>query len=215
MEKNKAAVIFDLDGVLLSTDHFHYQAWKTIAEELSIPFDESINNRLRGVSRMASLEILLSYAKRSFSEEEKERLAERKNGIYRKSLEKLSSDDVSEDVRNTLSELRKKGIPLAIGSGSKNTEFILEKTGLTDAFDAIVDGTMITKPKPDPEVFTKAADLLGYPYSSCYVVEDSYAGILAAYGGGFHPVGIGYAASSPEAEFRIGKLSELLRVVEA
>ncbi len=215
MEKSKSAVIFDLDGVLLSTDRFHYLAWKAIADTLSIPFDEAVNNRLRGVSRMESLNIILSYSDLTFTQEEKEELAEKKNSIYRSYLEEMSPNDVSDDVRRTLYELRKRGIPLAIGSGSKNTGFILDKTGLRDSFDAIVDGTMITKAKPDPEVFLKAAGLLHYPYGSCYVVEDSFAGIEAAYHGGFHPVGIGDAKHSPYTEFTLDRLADLLRIVEA
>ena len=157
-------LIFDLDGVLVFTDKFHYQAWKTMADELGVYFDETINHRLRGVSRMDSLEIILErYEGPDLSLREKEKLAEKKNEIYRTLLESMTPDDVTKEVRDTLTKLREKGYKLAIGSSSKNAKFILEKVELKDAFDAISDGNNITKSKPDPEVFLKAAEYLGLP----------------------------------------------------
>ena len=174
-------LIFDLDGVLVFTDKFHYQAWKTMADELGVYFDETINHRLRGVSRMDSLEIILErYEGPDLSLREKEKLAEKKNEIYRTLLESMTPDDVTKEVRDTLTKLREKGYKLAIGSSSKNAKFILEKVELKDAFDAISDGNNITKSKPDPEVFLKAAEYLGLPPKACMVVEDAEAGIEAA-----------------------------------
>lgn len=201
--------IFDLDGVLVFTDHFHYQAWKVIADKLAIPFDEQINNRLRGVSRMDSLEIILEKYDGVLSMEEKEALAEEKNEIYKGLLQSMSREDVSKEVRDTLTELRRKGYLIALGSSSKNARYILEKTELLSYFDAISDGNNITKSKPDPEVFLKAAELLGLEPQQCIVVEDAYSGIDAAKAGGMKAVGIGDAAGYEKTDCRITYFREL------
>lgn len=208
-------LIFDLDGVLVFTDKFHYQAWKTMADELGVYFDETINHRLRGVSRMDSMEIILErYEGPDLSLREKEKLAEKKNEIYRTLLESMTPDDVTKEVRDTLTKLREKGYKLAIGSSSKNAKFILEKVELKDAFDAISDGNNITKSKPDPEVFLKAAEYLGLPPKACMVVEDAEAGIKAAKKGGMYAAGIGEAAKSINADESLKTFSELLDIVD-
>ena len=208
-------LIFDLDGVLVFTDKFHYQAWKTMADELGVYFDETINHRLRGVSRMDSLEIILErYEGPDLSVREKEKLAEKKNEIYRTLLESMTPDDVTKEVRDTLTKLREKGYKLAIGSSSKNAKFILEKVELKDAFDAISDGNNITKSKPDPEVFLKAAEYLGLPPKACMVVEDAEAGIEAAKKGGMYAAGIGEAAKSINADESLKTFSELVDIVD-
>lgn len=208
-------LIFDLDGVLVFTDKFHYQAWKTMADELGVYFDETINHRLRGVSRMDSLEIILErYEGPDLSLHEKEKLAEKKNEIYRTLLESMTPDDVTKEVRDTLTKLREKGYKLAIGSSSKNAKFILEKVELKDAFDAISDGNNITKSKPDPEVFLKAAEYLGLPPKACMVVEDAEAGIEAAKKGGMYAAGIGEAAKSINADESLKTFSELVDIVD-
>lgn len=208
-------LIFDLDGVLVFTDKFHYQAWKTMADELGVYFDETINHRLRGVSRMDSLEIILErYEGPDLSLCEKEKLAEKKNEIYRTLLESMTPDDVTKEVRDTLTKLREKGYKLAIGSSSKNAKFILEKVELKDAFDAISDGNNITKSKPDPEVFLKAAEYLGLPPKACMVVEDAEAGIEAAKKGGMYAAGIGEAAKSINADESLKTFSELVDIVD-
>ena len=208
-------LIFDLDGVLVFTDKFHYQAWKTMADELGVYFDETINHRLRGVSRMDSLEIILErYEGPDLSLREKEKLAEKKNEIYRTLLESMTPDDVTKEVRDTLTKLREKGYKLAIGSSSKNSKFILEKVELKDAFDAISDGNNITKSKPDPEVFLKAAEYLGLPPKACMVVEDAEAGIEAAKKGGMYAAGIGEAAKSINADESLKTFSELVDIVD-
>ncbi|MCM1242746.1 MAG: beta-phosphoglucomutase [Roseburia sp.] len=208
------ALIFDLDGVIVFTDKFHYQAWKKIADELDIYFDEKINNRLRGVSRMDSLEIILEqYHGKELSPQDKMEIAEKKNAVYRKLLETMTPEDVTKEVRDTLAELRKRGYRLALGSSSKNAGFILEKTGLTDAFDEISDGTNITHSKPDPEVFMKAAEFLNIPAAECMVVEDAYAGIDAAKAGGMKAAGIGEAFSYEKTDYPIKELSDLLKIV--
>jgi beta-phosphoglucomutase len=207
------AVIFDLDGVICFTDRYHYKAWKEIADEIRVPFDEATNNRMRGVSRMASLEILLEGADRSFSATEKEALAERKNGIYAALLDEMSPSDLSDEVRDTLRELRKRGLLLAIGSSSRNTKKILGKLGLSDFFDAVSDGTNITRSKPDPEVFLKAAEMLRVSPKEALVVEDAAAGIEAANAGGFASAGLGEAAVQPLVTHPLAHFSDLLQLV--
>ena len=209
----KKGMIFDLDGVIVSTDHYHYLAWKAIADQEGIEFNEEINNRLRGVSRMASLEIILEKASRPYLKEEKEALCEQKNAIYRDFLKQLQPSDCSEDVRSTLKALRDAGIQLSIGSASKNTRFILERINLLDAFDQIVDGTMISHSKPNPEVFLLAAEKLGLAPNECGVVEDAYAGIEAAKAGGFEAYGIGDASHSPLTDHPLHALSDLLPLI--
>lgn len=203
-------IIFDLDGVLLSTDEFHYLAWKKLADKLNIPFDKEKNNRLRGVSRMASLEIVLEGY--SFTEEQKIAFAEEKNNTYRNLLATLTPDIVSADVRNTLKKLKERGYKLAIGSSSKNTKFILEKVELINEFDAIADGNDIKNSKPDPEVFLKAAEKLGLSPKDCLVVEDAEAGIDAGNNGGFTTVGIGIASNYAKARYKINILSDILNL---
>ncbi len=209
---NIKGIIFDLDGVICSTDEYHYQAWKSIADEEGIYFDRNINERLRGVSRAESLEIILERATASYSPEQKAALMEKKNNIYRELLKNMGPGDVTEEVRSTLRKLREKGYGLSVGSSSKNTRFILERTGLTDAFDGISDGNMISRSKPNPEVFIKAAGILGLKNDECLVIEDAVSGIDAANAAGFHSVGIGPAAECEGAEFKIQNLSEILDI---
>lgn len=213
MKKCYQAVIFDLDGVICHTDRYHYQAWKQMADEEGIYFDETINNRLRGVSRMASLEIILERAERSYSQAEKAAMAERKNNIYRQLLLTMRPADLSEEVSDTLRKLKEAGVRIAIGSSSKNAGTILRQLGLLDAFDAISDGNNITHSKPDPEVFLKAAQMLGMPPQVCLVVEDANAGIEAAAAGGFCSAGIGEAAENPAATHAIRTISDLIDIV--
>jgi beta-phosphoglucomutase len=205
-------IIFDLDGVIVFTDHFHYLAWKKNADELGIYFDEIINNRLRGVSRMDSLEIILeNYHGNPLSDEEKQLIAEKKNRCYRNLLETMSPEDIPFNVKETLIELRNRGYRLSLGSSSKNAKFILERTGLTDVFDAISDGTNISKSKPDPEVFLKAAEFLSLSPEECAVVEDAYAGIDAAKSGGMTAIGIGDAADYEKTDIVLTTFEDLLK----
>ena len=173
------AVIFDLDGVIVSTDDCHYEAWKKMADEEGIYFDKTINNRLRGVSRKESLEIILERAQKEYSAEEKEHMAEHKNNYYKEFIKKLTPNDILPGAMNTLEELKANGIKVAIGSSSKNTPIILKQIGLDNYFDAVSDGNNIKNSKPDPEVFLKAADMMGISYKECMVVEDADAGIEA------------------------------------
>ena len=206
-------VIFDLDGVICFTDHYHYLAWKVLADSLGIDFDESKNDRLRGVSRMESLEIVLEgYHGAPLSDAEKTALADRKNALYRQSLQTMSPKDLSDEVRDTLNALRARGIKLAIGSSSKNTPLILERIGLAGFFDAVSDGNNITRSKPDPQVFTMAAEMLRLPAEKCLVVEDALAGLQAAAAGGFASAGLGPAAQSGKATYSLHSFRDLLDI---
>ncbi len=208
------AVIFDLDGVLVSTDHFHYKAWKQIADRLGIPFDEEVNNRLRGVSRMESLDIILSGAPdQQFSDEQKQSLAEEKNAIYRKFLEQLSPADILPGVTETLEGLKTKGVAAAVGSSSKNARFILEQVGLLDRFAVVVDGNQISRSKPDPEVFLLAASQLQCDASVCLVVEDAVAGVQAGVHAGMKVAAVGDAMNSKDATFTLQRIEQLLKLI--
>lgn len=212
---NYKGIIFDLDGVIVFTDKYHYQAWKAVADEMGVYFDEQINHRLRGVSRMDSLDIILErYERAPLSQEEKNAIAEKKNNIYRELLQTMSPADVTDEVRDTLKELRNRGIKISLGSSSKNAQFILEKVELIDLFDAISDGTNITKSKPDPEVFLKGAEFLGLEPKDCVVVEDADAGIEAAVAGGMHPAGIGEARDYVKTKYKLDTFSDLLKIFE-
>ena len=210
MNKQIDAVIFDLDGVICSTDQFHYLAWKALADRLRIPFDMKANERLRGVGRMESLAIILENSAISYSMEEQRQFAEEKNRMYRELLQTMRPSDIDAKVRETLETLRQRKIPIAIGSSSRNARLILQQTGLTDAFDLVVDGTQISRPKPDPEVFLRAASLLGVRPEHALVVEDSVAGIHAAKRGGFLTAGIQGAAEAPETDYPLSTLRDIL-----
>lgn len=206
-------VIFDLDGVICHTDRYHYQAWKRIADDLGIEFNESINNRLRGVSRMDSLDIILERHKGCLTAEEKERLAGKKNELYKELLKQMTPADLSGEVRDTLDELKRRGLVLAIGSSSKNTRYILGRLGLADFFDAVSDGNNISRSKPDPEVFLKAAEYACSDPADCLVVEDAGAGVEAAKAAGMDCVAIGAAAGCGMADYSLQGFAELLRIV--
>jgi beta-phosphoglucomutase len=205
-DARRLAVIFDLDGVLATTDEFHYLAWKAIADREGIPFDRKANDAFRGVSRMACVEILVRGAKRTYGVEEKEELARYKNGRYQKLLEGLTPAAVLPGVEDLLGRLKAAGIRIAVGSSSKNARLILEKTGLLDRFDAIADGNDIAKSKPDPEVFLVAARKLGVPPAACAVVEDAEAGIDAALAAGMKAVGVGPAARYAKSQVKLADL---------
>lgn len=208
------AVIFDLDGVICSTDEFHYQAWKQIADELDIPFDRTVNNRLRGVSRMESLEIVLEqYKGPALAAAEKEDLACEKNEIYRQLLQQMTEEDLSQEVKETLEELRRRNLLLAIGSSSKNTPMILQRIGLGQFFDAVSDGNNILHSKPDPEVFQKAAEMLWVAPSHCLVVEDAVSGAQAGHAAGMKVACVGDAAVKQAGDYNLSSFSDLLQVI--
>jgi beta-phosphoglucomutase len=203
------AVLFDLDGVIVSTDEYHFEAWKRLAEAEGIPFSREDNERLRGVSRMESLEIILEKASCEYSDEEKEAMATRKNDIYRELLRNLSPSDILPGVAEVLDGLRTRKVKMAIGSSSKNAQPILKAIGLNDAFDVIVDGTHIQRSKPDPQVFSMAGEQLGIPAEQCLVVEDADAGVDAGLAAGMPVLAVGAATGHPEATIKAEDLTDI------
>ena len=208
-------VIFDLDGVLCSTDEYHYRAWKATADSLGIPFDRTVNNRLRGISRMASLDIILEqYNGDPLSDAEKAELAEEKNELYKKYLEQMTENNLSTEVKTVLDELRKRNYKLAVGSSSKNTLFILQQLGLNGYFDAVSDGNNITHSKPDPEVFLKASEMLCIAPEKCLVVEDAVAGAQAGKSGGMKVACVGDASKACVGDYNMKGISDLLTILK-
>lgn len=202
------AVLFDLDGVIVTTDECHYKGWKKLADEEDIYFDRTINQRQRGVSRMESLEVLLEKAEKEYTESEKNEMAERKNNYYREYIKSLTPDDILPGVMDFCTMLRENGVKLAIGSSSKNTPTILEGIGLESYFDGVADGNQITKSKPDPEVFLLAAKLVGVDPSDCLVVEDAEAGVEAALAGGMDVLGVGDAVKGTNATYKAENIAK-------
>lgn len=189
-----SACLFDLDGVLVDTAKYHYIAWKRLAGELGFEFTEQDNERLKGVSRMASLDILLEVGGITLNEDAKLALAEKKNAWYVEYISNMDESEILPGAREFIQALKDRGIKVALGSASKNAMLILNNTGLTPYFDAIIDGTKTSQAKPDPEVFTMGARELGARPDDCVVFEDAEAGIEAAIRAGMRSVGIG----SPE-----------------
>ena len=202
--------IFDLDGVLVDTAKYHYLAWKELAKELGFDFKESDNERLKGVSRMRSLENLLEVGGITATEEEKQKMAEDKNNRYVEMLQKLNKTELLEGAEEYIRQLKKQGVLIALGSASKNAPFILEKLEIKELFDAIVDGNMVSKAKPDPEVFSKGAELLGLDPIDCCVFEDSQAGIDAARAAGCSVIAIDVSDVLTGADRSVTCLGELL-----
>lgn len=197
------AVIFDLDGVVTSTDHYHYRAWKRLADEHGWHFDEQLNQRLRGVSRRQSLMEILQYNGVTLDEERIEELTEKKNAWYREELEKLSPADILPGIKDLIADLRSKGVRTAVASASRNASFILEHLQLTGYFDVVVDPAHVICPKPDPEIFVRAADALGYYPEECAGVEDAQAGIQAIKSGMMKAVGVGDAVHPASCDLHV------------
>ena len=194
------AVIFDLDGVIVDTAKYHYLAWKELAAELGFDFTEKDNERLKGVSRMRSLDILLEIGKMDFPPEEKQRLADKKNTRYVEYIDRLDQSELLPGSRELIEDLRRNGIKTALGSASKNTPRIIERLGIVPLFDAVIDGNVVSKAKPDPEVFLLAAKALGVPPESCIVIEDAKAGIEAAIFANMFSLGIGGKRNLKQAD---------------
>jgi beta-phosphoglucomutase len=203
------ACIFDLDGVLVDTAKYHYLAWKRLAEGLGFNFTEHHNERLKGVSRMDSLRILLSIGGIKKSEQEMEVLASIKNQWYVEYISQLTSEDILPGTLEILDFLKKHNILVAVGSSSRNARTILKGIGLEESFMSIVDGTRIVKAKPDPEVFTKAADDMGVSYSECIVFEDAITGVQAAKNAGMKAIGIGDSDVLNHADMVVPSLEKL------
>jgi len=185
------AFLFDLDGVIVDTAIHHYHAWKRLANELGFDISEEFNEQLKGVSRVDSLNIILEHGGLTLPDEEKRDLAIRKNGWYLELVSRMTPDDILPGVPDFFAQTRKAGLLTALGSASKNAPLILERIGMSEVFDAVIDGTKVEKSKPDPEVFTKGADDLEVRYSECVVFEDAVAGVEAGNRAGMFTVGIG------------------------
>ena len=207
------AVIFDLDGVIVSTDDLHYQAWKYMADQEHIEFNKKINHRLRGVSRMESLNIILENATKTYTEEDKIKLANLKNNYYVELLNKLTPKDILPNVLEVLKALKEKHIKIAIGSSSKNAKTILKHINLYDAFDVIADGHDIKHSKPAPDIFLVAAERLGLKPESCMVVEDAVAGIIAAKKAQMIAVAVSDATKSDLADYKFDNIEALLSLI--
>lgn len=203
-------ILFDLDGVLLSTEQLHFRAWQALARRLGLPFDQARGDRCRGVSRMDSLEIVLEGSPRTYTQEEKLRLAEEKNSHYRAMLRDLTPADLPEETAQVLCTLRQRGYRLGLASGSKNAPLILEKTGLPPLLDGGADGNDITHSKPHPEVFLKAAAALGLSPADCVGVDDASAGVQAIRAAGMLAAAMGPAARAGEGDWNLETLSQLL-----
>ena len=210
MIRDMRAAIFDLDGVIVDTAKYHYLAWKRLAKEYRFDFTETDNERLKGVSRVRSLEILLEIGRLTLDESEKEKMASRKNEWYIDYIKHMDASEMLPGAAEYLKNLRAKGIKTALGSASKNAPLILERLGISDLFDVIVDGNKVSKAKPDPEVFLRAADELNIASTSCVVFEDAEAGVQAALRANMGVVGIGKPATLSEADIVIGGLGQLL-----
>lgn len=205
----KAGFIFDLDGVIVDTAKYHYLAWKNLADELGIEFTEEDNEKFKGVSRKRCLELLLEMGNISVSNEQFDTWLEEKNEDYLKYISKMDENEILPDVTKVLNYLKDKGIPMALGSASKNAVSILEKVDLMPYFDAIVDGTQVTKAKPDPEVFLIAAKRIGAEPENCVVFEDALAGIEAANIAGMESIGIGDVKILSDADHGFNNFTEI------
>jgi len=192
--------IFDLDGVIVDTAKYHYLAWKQLADHLDIPFTIQDNEKFKGVSRKRCLELLLEMGGLQVSRDQFESWLEEKNADYLKYIATMDASEILPDVSRVLDFLKGRNIPMALGSASKNAVPILEKVGLTDYFNTVVDGTQVVKAKPDPEVFLIAASRLDLSPGACVVIEDAQAGIAAANTAGMYSLGIGEAEVLSEAD---------------
>jgi beta-phosphoglucomutase len=199
--------IFDLDGVIVDTARYHYLAWRRLANELGFDFSEEQNEALKGVSRMASLDILLAAGNIEKDDEEKILLATRKNNWYVDYITQMNPSEILPGSIDLLLKLRKEGILIAVGSASKNAGVILDRIGLTGLFDAVIDGYSVTRAKPNPEVFLKGAEQLGLNPVNCIVFEDAVAGVKAAHAAGMKCVGIGEQENLSEAEIIVPNLA--------
>ncbi len=205
----KKGFIFDLDGVIVDTAKYHYVAWKALADQLGFAFTKRHNELLKGVSRTRSLEILLTIGNIEASEEQKAYWMEAKNMEYLRYIEKMTEDEILPDVPKVLQFLKENDYPIALGSASKNASHILDKVGLLEDFDALVDGTHVSKAKPDPEVFLIGARELGLRPSDCIVFEDALAGVQAAKAAGMIAIGIGDKETLSEADYVFNDFTEI------
>lgn len=207
--QNITACIFDLDGVLVDTAGYHYQAWRVMANGLGFDFTELQNEKLKGVSRIDSLKLILGWGNVTKNEEEMQVLAKQKNDDYLKMIMQMTPENLLPGASDLLKYLKANGYKIALGSASKNAQLILEKTGVLPLFDAIVDGNIVTSSKPDPQVFLKAAELLNVQPENCVVFEDAEAGVEAALRGKMHVIGVGDKDILGDADFVVKSLEEI------
>ncbi|MCX6302329.1 MAG: beta-phosphoglucomutase [Bacteroidia bacterium] len=201
--------IFDLDGVIVDTAKYHYLAWKRLADHLDVNFTLEDNERLKGVSRMDSLEIILAIGKRKLNKELKEKYARLKNEWYIDYISKMTPDEILSGSIKFINELKGAGIKTALGSASKNTPLILKRVGMEKMFDAVVDGNIVSRAKPNPEVFIVAAGMIKVKPEHCVVFEDAVAGVQAAINAGMICVGIGSRKVLAKAHYIISGLDEM------
>lgn len=206
---NSKGFIFDLDGVIVDTAKYHYLAWKNLANDLNIPFTEAQNEELKGVSRVQSLRKILDWGNLSISKADFDSIMDGKNNKYLSYITNMTEEEILPDVKKTLDFLMSNKQKIALGSASKNARHILEKVSLIDSFQAIVDGNNVTKAKPNPEVFIKAASEIGALSEDCIVFEDSIAGIQAANAAGMISVGIGDKKILFEADYVFRDFTEM------
>ncbi len=206
---NLKACIFDMDGVIIHSADFHFEAWRKLAKERGIVLEEQLKPLLNGLDRESSLEIVLNKESLKLNEEEKLALIEKKNNWYLQSIANLKQKDLLKGALPFLKECRSRNIKIALGSRSRNARFILEKTEILSYFDAVVDGNQVKRFKPNPEVFLKGAALIGVEPNEAVVFEDSVSGMKAARSGGFFCVGIGDSEKFPEANHVIDGLHQM------
>jgi len=202
------ACIFDLDGVIVDTAHYHFLAWKRLADELGIRFTVEDNERLKGVSRMQSMEILLGLGNVALSQHDKETLANKKNTWFVDYVERMMPEEIYPGVKALLEQLRKQGIKTGLASSSKNAKTVIQRLHIESYFDVVVDGTMVVHSKPDPEIFLLAASKLGVASKDCVVFEDAEAGVEAALAAGMKCVGVGSPAQLGKAQRVIEKTGQ-------
>ena len=202
------ACIFDLDGVIVDTAHYHFLAWKRLADELNITFTENDNERLKGVSRLRSMDILLEIGGVTMTPEQKEALANKKNNWFVELIWQIKPTDIFPGVKHLIAELRSNRIKIGLASSSKNAKTVIKLLRIEELFDAVVDGTMVTHSKPDPEIFLLTAQLLGVTAAHCLVFEDAEAGVAAARNAEMKCVGVGEAVRLKEANLTISKTGE-------
>lgn len=203
------ALIFDLDGVLTDTANTHYRAWKRMADEIGVPFDLVDNERLKGVDRMTSLDLILERAPRAYAIKERAALAAHKNDYYVDGIREMTPDSLFDGVRALLAEARARGLKLGLASASRNAALLLQRLGIADGFDHVVDAARLTRAKPDPEIFLAAASALGVSPAACIGIEDSLAGIAAIHAAGMSAIGVGDAGALPRADAVIAHISQL------
>ena len=208
MSQRYQAVVFDLDGVITDTAHFHFLAWRELAHSLGLPFDEAFNEKLKGIDRMGSLALILAQGSQQYGDAEKLALADQKNAHYQELIKTMSAEHLLPGALETLIAVRDAGLKIGLASVSKNAAFVLDRLGISDRFDYVVDAALIQRGKPDPEIFLNAAEHLGVAPAACLGVEDAVAGVRSIKAAGMYAVGVGDPAVLTEADDVIPSLRD-------